>query len=128
MKRVTPHESGNLPDTFDLKLGDLDGLPDGLKTKPSTIVSVTPIVGNAETFIVQTIRQAEVGDWVFVQHITGKRTTRMVFPPKVANVIASQRDSLTHRNASRVAKRVAQERKEQGFRPFVKKTVKAGKE
>jgi hypothetical protein len=42
---------------------------------------------------------------------------RLALPPKVANVIASQRDSLSARRRSIAARRVAQERKERGELP-----------
>lgn len=86
--------SGNMPDTFDRMIGLLDGLTGVTQTAPSTKIVITPLVGNAETFIVHTARQAEVGDWVFLQHADKEGMTRIVIPPAVADTIARQREAV----------------------------------
>lgn len=109
------------PDTFDRLMGALDGLPDVVHVKPSTVRVVTPIVGNAETYIVQSFRQREQGDVIFVEHVGRRGTTRLVLPAKVADVIARQREALTSKARKKVARRVAEERMAAGFEPFKKK-------
>lgn len=109
-------------DTFDRKLGSLDGLPDTLKTRPTTIRDVTALVGEAQTFIVQTIRQRDQGDTIFLEHVSEKGTSRFVIPPKVADLIAAQRMALTDRARVRSAKQAAATRKERGIAPaFLKR-------
>lgn len=94
-----------------------------LFTRPSTIKSVQTITGKSETFVVETARQEEVGDYIFVECIDENgTTTRLALPPKVANAIASQRDSLTARRRSIAARKLARERMERGEVPgFLRK-------
>lgn len=112
------------PDTFDRMMGALDGLPDVVAVKPSTVRVVVPIVGNAETYIVQSFRQRDEGDVVFIEHVGRKGTTRLVLPAKVADVIARQRESLTTKARKKAARRLADERKAAGVVPFQKKGVR----
>jgi hypothetical protein len=93
-----------------------------LKTKGSTIKNIE-LTGRSETFIVQTMRHAELGDFIFVEYVDEARVVvRLALPPKVANVIASQRDSLTTRRRSIAGKAEAQRRMDRGERPaFLRK-------
>lgn len=117
-------ETTSVRDSFDRALGSLDGLPDVLKTAPTTIRVVTPMVGNAQTFIVQTFRQRDPGDesapsefTVFVEWVNENGTVRIVLPPKVTKLIARQRDALFGRARKRSAKAVAEDRKARGIKP-----------
>lgn len=76
-----------------------------LHTKPSTIKVHETITGRSETFIVQTVRHEEQGDYIFVECIDETGTTRLALPPKVSAAIASQKDSLTTRRRKTGAKR-----------------------
>jgi hypothetical protein len=71
-----------------------------LFTKPSTVQIVQSLTGKTESFIVQTCRHDDNGDYIFIQRIDETGTVRIAVPPKVANLIASQRDSLTKRRRS----------------------------
>lgn len=84
-------------DTFDATLGAIDGLPGVTKSRPATIVTVAPILGNAETFIVQTYQDREEGFTAFVQQVSGQGSVRIVLPPAVTAAIYRQRDSLVKR-------------------------------
>jgi len=77
-----------------------------LHTKPSTVKVVQPITGQTETVIVQTLRHEDNGDYIFIELADGNGLVRLVLPPKVANAIASQRESLTKRRRS-IASRAA---------------------
>ena len=112
---------GQMPDTYDRLLGALDGLPDVVAAKPSTVRVTTPLLGNAETWIIQTIRQNEKGDTIFLERVDRGGSIRIVIPAAVANAMARQRDALTKRSRSKAAKRVAAERKERGVVPFQKR-------
>jgi hypothetical protein len=109
---------------FDRALGALDGIPDVIHTAPTTVRSVTPMIGAAQTFIVQTFRQRESGDTVFLEYVDEGGTVRIVVPPAVTKVIARQRDSLTDRARSKAAKAVAEDRKARGIKPAFMKTKK----
>lgn len=109
------------PDTFDRLMGALDGLPDVVHVKAATVRVVTPLVGNAETYIVQSFRQKEQGDVIFIEHVGRRGTTRLVLPAKVADVIARQRDALTTKARKKIARRLAEERKAAGIVPFERK-------
>lgn len=71
-----------------------------ISTKPSTVKVVQPLTGRAETFIIQTLRHAENGDYIFVECADENGLVRLALPPKVASAIASQRDALTKRRRS----------------------------
>lgn len=105
---------------FDRAFGGLVG-GNALKTKPTTIENTEAITGESETFIVQTVR-ADSGDHIVVKFIDKGGVVRLILPPKVANVIASQRDSLTARRRSAASKDAMKRRMDQGFVPtFTKK-------
>lgn len=96
-----------------------------LSTKPSTIKNVQTLTGKSETFVVQTLRHEEVGDYIFVECMDENGLTRLALPPKVAAAIASQRDSLTKRRRSISSKRVMRERMDNGWVPTFKKRRKS---
>lgn len=103
-------------DPFDRAHGVIAGLPDTLKTKPTTVMAATPLVGDVRTFVVQTVRREE-GDTIFLQCLDAAGQYRLVIPPKVATAIARQRDALTARSRSRAAKQKAADRKARGELP-----------
>lgn len=110
-------------DRFDAALGNLTGLPGGLETKPSTIQVVVPVVGKAETFIIQTIRH-EIGKdrndepifgfTQFVQITSAEGTKRIVLPPEASDKLFSQREALASRVRKRAAQKAVQTRKDRG--------------
>jgi len=109
---------------FDRIRGNLDGV--ALFTKPSTIKNVQAITGKAETFVIETCRRDDLGDFIFVECVDESGVTRLALPPKVSAIIASQRDSLTKRRRSAASKRVAQARKDRGEVPgFMRKKKNA---
>lgn len=111
-----------MPDTFDRLLGGLEGLPDVVATKASTVRTLVPILGSAQTWIVQTYRQKDLGDTVFLECVHADGSFRLAIPPKVTEVIARQRDQLTDKSRSKAAKAVAQDRKARGIKPaFLRK-------
>jgi hypothetical protein len=77
-----------------------------LTTKPSTVKNVQTLTGRAETFVVQSCRHEDFGDYIFIECIDENGVTRLALPPKVANAIAAQRESLTKRRRS-IASRAA---------------------
>lgn len=102
---------------FDRALGALFGLPDVLSTPPTTIRATLPMVGMAQTFIVQTYRQREQGDTIFLEHVDETGSTRLVIPPAVTRVIARQREALTGRSRRKAAQAAADDRKAKGIKP-----------
>jgi hypothetical protein len=100
---------------FDRAFGGLVG-GNALKTKPTTIETTEPLTGEAETFIVQTVR-TESGDHIVVKFIDKTGVVRLILPPKVANLIASQRDSLTTRRRSAAGRAAMKRRMDEGFAP-----------
>ena len=78
---------------YDRTRGQVDGFT---HTKPSTVVTSPPLgVGGTQTFIVQTFRVKESGDYVFIQKVDAEGAVRFVVPPAISAVIANQRDALT---------------------------------
>lgn len=109
--------SEQMPDAYDRLLGALDGLPDVVHTRPTTTRVTVPILGNSQTYIVQSFRQVGQGDTVFLEMVSREGSLRLAIPPKVADVIARQRDALTRRSRSKAAKAVAADRMERGELP-----------
>ena len=88
-------------DPFDRAIGVLHGLPDVTFTKTSVSRVIPPFgVGGTQLYVVQTYRQKEQGDTIFLEHVSETGTVRLVIPPQVAAVIARQRES-SRRNAAR---------------------------
>ena len=113
-------QTGNAPyvDAFDRTIGLLHGLPDVTEVKTSVTRVVPPFgVGGTQLYVVQTYRQKEQGDTIFLEHVSETGTVRLVIPPQVSAVIARQREQLTAKSRSKAAKAVAQERKERGEIP-----------
>src|SRR6266850_3032225 len=113
-----PTGSAPFVDPFDRTIGVLHGLPDVTLTKTSVTRVVPPFgVGGTQLYVVQTYRQKEQGDTIFMEHVSETGTIRLVIPPRVSAVIARQREQLTVKTRSKAAKAVAQERKERGEVP-----------
>jgi hypothetical protein len=104
-------------DKFDRMRGSMVDLPDVTRTKPSTVVAGVPIIGATQTVIVETFRQAEIGDTIFLQVVDDGGSIRIFLPAAVADVIARQRDALTTKNRKRAAKNEAARRKAAGIEP-----------
>jgi hypothetical protein len=92
-----------------------------LKTKPSTVKNVQALTGKSETFVVQTLRHEELGDFIFIECMDENGLTRLALPPKVAMAIASQRESLTKRRRSISSKATMRRRMDEGWVPTFKK-------
>lgn len=117
-------EDNNTINNFDRMLGALHGLPDVTNTKPSPLRVVPSFGVGTHLYIVQTFRQRDLGDTIFLEHVCDGQTVRIVLPPQVSAAIARQRDQLTGKVRSKAAKRVAQDRKDRGEQPgFMKKVV-----
>lgn len=110
--------SGKMPSMFDRLMGQLDGLNEVTKSREATITTVNPLgVGGITTTIIQTIRHRELGDYIFVQTVSGEAPIRLVIPPAAAAAIARQRDSLLTTIRKKHGRRIAEERKAQGLQP-----------
>jgi hypothetical protein len=107
-------------DTFDRVIGSLHGLPDVRNTRPSTVTTVLPILGNVQTFVVQTYRD-ERGDTLALQMVDAEGRARIIVPPAVTDAIARQREALTlaarRAHGRAIGKRVAADRKARGLAP-----------
>jgi hypothetical protein len=117
-----------MPDAFDRQIAALHDLPDVVKSKPTTIRTVPTLgIGGSQVFIVQTIRQRERGDTLFVEVMGQSGAVRLALPPEVTAAIARQRDALTDKARSRAATAVAADRKARGEVPAFlrKRKVKA---
>jgi hypothetical protein len=115
--RSMQNESSAILDAFDRLLGSLHGLPDVTCTKPSTIRTVTPLLGTSQMFIVQTYRQRDKGDVIFLECVNKDGSMRIAIPAAVSDAIARQRDALTGKVRSKIGKATAQARKDRGELP-----------
>jgi hypothetical protein len=102
---------------FDRLVGALEGLPDVTKSKPTTVRAMMPLIGIARSYIVQTYRQKDRGDTIFLETVGSEGAIRIAIPPQVAEAIARQRDALTGKVRSKNAKRVMADRMARGEKP-----------
>lgn len=100
---------------FDRAVGGLLA-GNNIHTKPTTIEWVNKITGEAETFIVQTIRDDD-GDHIVVKFVDKDGVKRLILPPKVSSTLARHHDALSSRARSNSSKATARERMLQGHDP-----------
>jgi len=112
-------------DKFDRILGALTGLPDVTHTKAATVQVLSPLIGESQTITVQTYRQREQGDTIFLVVASAEGLVRVHLPPAAAELISRQRDSLGKTNRKKAAKAEAARRKAQGIKPAFLKVKKA---
>jgi len=110
-----------LGDVFDRTIRSLNGLPDVITTKATTVRSLSSVLELSQTFIVQTYRQKEEGDTIFLEYIGVEGSLRLALPSVVSDVIARQRDALSGKSRSKAAKANAMDRKARGIEPGFKK-------
>lgn len=82
-----------MPDYFDRVIGAIDGLPGVDKSRPSTVTTVHPIIGDSQTAVVQTYKTDD-GFIAFVQIGSAEQYTRVVLESKVMAALYRQRDAL----------------------------------
>ena len=112
-----PEQTYRTMDKFDRMMGALANLPDVAHGKPSTVVAVSPLIGEAQTFVIQTFRQREIGDTIFLQYMDGEQHIRLAIPPAAADAIVRQRDALTTKVRRKIGKDSAAARKARGELP-----------
>jgi len=88
------------PDPFDRILGDLTGLPDHRISRASTVTTILPILGNAQTYVVRTMRTDRGEHIGFIEMIESERHMRLVVPAKAMNALYRQRESLSKQTRS----------------------------
>lgn len=85
-------------DHFDRIIGSIDGLPDVQRARPSTVTTVMPIIGQSQTYVVQSYKEPADeragGFYIFLQRVDAEGGIRIAIPPKVADAIYRQRDAL----------------------------------
>lgn len=119
-------------DKFDRMMGMLDSLPEVTRTKPSTVVVTTPLIGCTQTFTIQTFRQidrdgdqSKSRDTIGLQYVDDGGSVRMVIPHEAIAVIIRQHDALSAKVRRKIGKEQAAIRKARGELPgFMKKKAK----
>jgi hypothetical protein len=79
--------------------------------------SLSSVLELSQTFIVQTYRQRDEGDTIFIEYIGVEGSLRLALPPVVLDVIARQRDAITGKSRSKAAKANALDRMARGIEP-----------
>lgn len=111
--------------SYDRLMAGLDGVPDVARSRPTTVRVITPLLGNVETYIVQTFRHREDGDTIFVEHTGPEGYERYYLAPAVIRVLMRHRDHLETQNRRRVGRAQAEQRKANGIAPaFTKSRAK----
>lgn len=118
--------NGQMPSFYDRQIAAIHNLPDVTTVQPYMVRVVPPLgIGGAMMFTVQTMRQRETGDYVFVEVVEGERATRIVLTPAVSDAIARQRDALTSKNRRKGAAAAVKTRAARGIEPgFLKRKKK----
>lgn len=104
-------------DKFDRIMGSMVNRPDVTHTKATTTTVVQPLIGEAQTFVVQTYRERERGDTIFIQYAASEGLVRIAIPPTVADTIARQRDALATKVRKKLGRQQAAERAARGELP-----------
>ena len=100
-----------ITDPFDRVLGDLTGLPGHLYSRAATVTTTIPILGNAQTYVIRTIRTPENRYIGFVELIEANRAMRLVIPAKAMAALYRQRDALATKRNREVGKEKWERRK-----------------
>lgn len=123
---------------FDRVLGGLQG-GNNLDVKAATIQNIEPITGEAETYVVQTVRaeykvqirkgwevttELRIGDFIVLHIVDKEGTKRVILPPKVSATIARQAASISIRARSNASKAAMKERMANGYVPTPPKPPK----
>lgn len=108
---MSNEQSMPLGDEYDRVARALDGLPDVVTSRPSTINVKSLLIGNAQQWIVVTTRQKDRGDYVFISYVDAQGGRRYVIPPEVIEAVVRQRDSLTTKNRKKGARQAVETRK-----------------
>lgn len=87
--------------------------PAALTLARGTTLDLTDYYGNAETWVVNTIR-TDGADTVFLQRVNAEGGVRFVVPSKVVAAIVAQRDALTGRSRRRGARAAVATKREAG--------------
>ena len=111
---------------YDRSLASLDGIPDVIKTRPTTIREIPPLGLGTNLFTVQTFRHRDSGDTIFLESFSAEGAVRIVLPTAVADAIARQRDQLSTQSRRRAGKARAERDKLEGRMPGFMK-IKNGK-
>lgn len=131
---------------YDRAVGGLQGA-NNLQAKPTTIQHVEYLTGEAETFIIQTIRaeykvkvqkglvkteETRVGNFIILNFVDKDGTKRLILPPKVSETIDRQGETLRKKddarkkkNRSEQMRELMRERMANGFVPNFQKTSSA---
>ena len=110
---------------FDRAVAGLKG-GNQLETKATTIES-TALTGEAETFVIQTIRD-EHGDHIIVKFMDKEGVKRLILPPRVASAIERQHSALSKRSRSIASKNTLKARMDAGEVPGFLKIKSPGPE
>jgi hypothetical protein len=97
-----------------------------LLTKATTIEEVQNLTGETETFIIQTVR-VQKGDYIVIKFMDKEGVKRLILPPRAANTIQRQHDSLTSRSRSVASKAAMRARMDRGELPGFMKDGHSGK-
>lgn len=114
---IDQNERKVLGDLFDRTIRSLKGLPDVISTQPATVRASSKVLELSQTFIVQTFRQKEQGDTIFIEYIGAEGSLRLALPASVSDVIARQRDALMGKSRKKAVKASAADRKARGIEP-----------
>jgi hypothetical protein len=98
-------------DPFSATLRALSDNPGAVRS--SSKVDLADLLGNAETWIVDTFR-VDGKETVLLQRINADGGSRMVIPPAVTGALARQRDQVTTQSRKRGARQAVATRRERG--------------
>lgn len=114
-------------DAYDAAIKSLMGRPDTVHTAMVAIVLQDPMQTHEKQYTLRTFRVREEGDHICLTYVGAEGSFRLVLPPKVAAMIARQRDVLSSKNRKTAARAEAARRKAQGIEPGFMKARKAKK-
>jgi len=101
-------------DHYSREQARLSNNPAAVSLRSGSTLSITDYYGNAETWVVNTIR-VDGTDTVFLQRVNAEGGVRFVVPGEVVAAIHRQRDALTNTNRRRGARKAVETKREAGM-------------
>jgi len=85
-------------DRFDRVRAQIEGLPGYRRTRPTTITSTMPLVGDSVTYVIESVRDQDGEIMAFLQILDTEGGMRLVLPGKVVNAVVAQHERLFDRS------------------------------
>ena len=109
MQQFMDDQPAHYREPYDKVYAGFDGLPGVKRSRPATVTTSLPMVGDSTTYVIESLR-GDRGLVVFLQIVDQEGRARLVLPDKVVRTILRQSERLTTRATPASRKRQARSR------------------